>query len=151
MPFRICKTFSIESGHILSKHPGKCRFPHGHSRTVEIVLAADQLDANDMVCDFKVIKTALNDFIESWDHALCLNTEDPNFAFYQKTYGAKIIPFTHADPTSELMAKAIFDELNRTFWKAASKAAPDRPAATGLHIECVRITETSSSWAEYSE
>ncbi len=49
MPFRICKTFSIESGHILSKHPGKCRFPHGHSRTVEVVLTADHLDASDMV------------------------------------------------------------------------------------------------------
>jgi 6-pyruvoyltetrahydropterin/6-carboxytetrahydropterin synthase len=151
MPFRICKTFSIESGHILSKHPGKCRFPHGHSRTVEIVLAADRLDASDMVCDFKVIKTALNDFIDSWDHALCLNTDDPNFSFYQKTYGAKIIPFTQADPTSELMAKAVFDELKRKLGPAVDKSGPGDPTAAGLRIECVRITETSSSWAEYSE
>ena len=40
MPFRIGKSFVIESGHLLSKHPGKCRFPHGHSRRVEVVLAA---------------------------------------------------------------------------------------------------------------
>src|SRR5947209_8102903 len=35
MAFRICKTIEIENGHMLSKHPDKCRFPHGHSRRVE--------------------------------------------------------------------------------------------------------------------
>ena len=58
MPFRICKTFEIESGHMLSKHGGKCRFPHGHSRRIEVVLVADQLNAADMVCDFKALKMA---------------------------------------------------------------------------------------------
>ncbi|MGA3007780.1 MAG: 6-carboxytetrahydropterin synthase [Opitutaceae bacterium] len=150
MPYRICKTFVIESGHILSKHPGKCRFPHGHSRTVEIVLAADRLDASDMVCDFKVIKNALHEFLDSWDHALCLNTDDPNFTFYQKTYQAQIVPFAHADPTSEVMAKAVFDELKRKLAEASARSDPGLPAA-GVRIERVRITETSSSWAEYFE
>jgi 6-pyruvoyltetrahydropterin/6-carboxytetrahydropterin synthase len=145
MAFRICKTFTIESGHILSKHPGKCHFPHGHSRTVEVVLAANQLDENDMVCDFRVIKVALKDFLDSWDHALCLNTDDPNFAFYRKTYEARIIPFTHVDPTSEVMAKAVFDELKRKL------ADTPNVFAAGVRIERVRLTETSSSWAEYFE
>lgn len=56
MPYRICRIFEIENGHILSKHPEKCRFPHGHTRRVEIVFEADDLDANDMVCDFKVLR-----------------------------------------------------------------------------------------------
>ena len=59
MPYRIAKSFVVESGHMLSKHPGACRFPHGHSRTVEIVLVADTLDDRDMVVDFKAIKQAL--------------------------------------------------------------------------------------------
>ena len=37
MPYRICKTLEIENGHMLSKHPDKCRFPHGHTRKVELV------------------------------------------------------------------------------------------------------------------
>ena len=41
---------------MLSKHPDKCRFPHGHTRKVECVLVADTLDENEMVCDFKVVK-----------------------------------------------------------------------------------------------
>ena len=151
MPFRICKTFEIESGHVLSKHPEKCRFPHGHSRTVEVVLAADELDANDMVCDFQTIKAALSEFLETWDHALCLNTNDPNFAFYRQTYGDRIIPFAQTDPTSEVMARTIFLELKRRLAEAAG--SPDARALVppGARVERVRVTETSTSWAEYFE
>jgi 6-pyruvoyltetrahydropterin/6-carboxytetrahydropterin synthase len=148
MPYRICKSFEIESGHILSKHPGKCRFPHGHSRRIEVVLAADSLDANDMVCDFKAVKHALQVFLDSWDHALALNTDDPNFAFYQERHGARIIPFVHTDPTSEVMARTIFDQLNGALATVVRQGDFAIPA--GVRVERVRVTETSSSWAEYS-
>jgi len=148
MPYRICKTFEIESGHILSKHPGKCRFPHGHSRRVEVVLAADVLDANDMVCDFKAVKQALQVFLDGWDHALALNTDDPNFAFFQEKHGARLIAFAHTDPTTEVMAKTVFDELSRALAAAGRAGAYAIPA--GVRVERVRVTETSSSWAEYS-
>ena len=150
MPFRISKSFEIESGHILSKHPDKCRFPHGHSRLVEIVLSADRLDGNDMVCDFKALKEAMKEFLESWDHALCLNSSDKNLDFYRQAYGERIVTFPSTDPTSEVMAKAIFDEV-------ALRLVPGQPAApgayvipSGVRVERVRVTETSSSWAEYS-
>ena len=148
MPYRICKSFEIESGHILSKHPGKCRFPHGHSRRVEVVLAADGLDAHDMVCDFKAVKLTLQMFLDSWDHALALNTDDPNFTFFQEKYGARVIAFAHTDPTTEVMAKTVFDELNRAL--ATTGDTGDYAIPAGVRIERVRITETSSSWAEYS-
>lgn len=142
MPFRISKSFEIESGHLLSKHPDKCRYPHGHSRTVEVVLAADQLDANDMVCDFQTVKSALATFLEKWDHALCLNTADPNFEFYRRTYGERVIPFANTDPTTEVMAKTIFEELRRQLAGTVSPSV--------VRIERVRVTETSTTWAEYS-
>ena len=148
MPYRIGKTFEIESGHILSKHPGKCRFPHGHSRLVEVVLAADALDANDMVCDFKAVKLALQTFLDSWDHALALNTDDPNFAFFQEKHGARIVAFAHTDPTTEVMAHSVFDELVRAL--AAARRSGDFAIGAGVRVERVRVTETSSSWAEYS-
>lgn len=147
MPYRIGKIFEIESGHLLSKHPGKCRFPHGHSRRVEVVLAADALDANDMVCDFKAVKLALAAFLDTWDHALALNTDDPNFVFYQEKHGARIIPFTHTDPTTEVMARTVCDELNRALTVASRSGDFAIPA--GVRVERVRVTETSSSWAEF--
>jgi len=148
MTYRISKSFEIESGHILSKHPGKCRFPHGHSRRIEVVLAADALDANDMVCDFKAVKLALKTFLDSWDHALALNTDDPNFAFYQEKHGARLIPFVKTDPTSEIMAKTVFDEITRCL--ATTSREGDYAIPAGVRVERVRVTETSSSWAEYS-
>jgi 6-pyruvoyltetrahydropterin/6-carboxytetrahydropterin synthase len=151
MPFRICKTFEIESGHLLSKHPGNCRFPHGHSRTVEVVLAADRLDPNDMVCDFQAVKTAIGGFLESWDHALCLNTADPDFEFYRRTYGDRIIAFAGTDPTSEVMARTIFQELQRKLAAAASPAAGARRVPPGVKVVRVRVRETRTSWAEYYE
>ena len=75
MPYRVCKMIEIENGHMLSKHPDKCRFPHGHTRRVEIVLEADDLDSSGMVCDFKIVKTAIGDYLDGFDHALCMNTD----------------------------------------------------------------------------
>ena len=151
MPFRISKSFEIESGHLLTKHPDKCRFPHGHSRRVDIVLAADVLDSNDMVCDFKAVKAAMHAFLDAWDHAFCLNTDDPQFAFFQKTYGVNIIPFEKKDPTSEVMAKTIFDELKRRLAGTNGQPDPRYAVPPGVRVERVRVTETSSSWAEYTE
>jgi 6-pyruvoyltetrahydropterin/6-carboxytetrahydropterin synthase len=150
MPFRICKTFEIESGHMLSKHPEKCRFPHGHSRTVEVVLAADELDGNDMVCDFSVIKKALTPLVEAWDHALCINTQDPQYAYFRETYGDRVIPFDKIDPTTEVIARTVYEELKRRLAEAALDPTARPALSRAVRIERVRVTETSSSWAEYS-
>lgn len=151
MPFRICKSFEIESGHMLSKHPGKCRFPHGHSRRIDVVVVADQLNAADMVCDFKALKAALESLLESWDHALCLNTNDPQFAPLAQTYAPRVIPFPAADPTSEMMARAVFEEATRRLRQASAHEDPTLAIPRGVRVERVRVTETSSSWAEYFE
>jgi 6-pyruvoyltetrahydropterin/6-carboxytetrahydropterin synthase len=113
------------------------------------VLAADELDANDMVCDFRTIKAALAALMESWDHAFCINTNDPQFAFYRETYGDRIIPFDQMDPTSEAMARAVFDELERRLTGAIANRYPQASPAPKVRIERVRVTETSTSWAEY--
>ena len=142
MPFRIAKRFVVETGHLLSKHPGACRFPHGHSRTIEIVVSAAVLDANDMVCDFKALKAAAAGIVARYDHAFALNTADPQFPALRASYGERVIGFAGADPTSELLARAIFHAVRE------SMAATLRPE---VKLERVRVTETESSWAEYWE
>jgi 6-pyruvoyltetrahydropterin/6-carboxytetrahydropterin synthase len=150
MPYRIAKTLTFESGHLLSKHKGRCRFPHGHSRTVEVVLAADRLDANDMVCDFKAVKRALESFLDRWDHALCLNTADPGCALLKEAYGERVITFTDTDPTTEVMARTIFDTLRLTLAEEGGNPRAEYPIPPGVRLERVRVSETATSWAEYS-
>jgi 6-pyruvoyltetrahydropterin/6-carboxytetrahydropterin synthase len=149
MPYRICKSLEIENGHMLSKHPDKCRFPHGHSRKVEFVIEADELDANEMVCDFKIIREAIGDWLDSFDHALCMNTADPAYEDFKSRYGERVIGFENQDPTTELMARAIFDHTRKALEAYAKQSANRYHLRSEVRLVKVRLWETSSSWAEY--
>ena len=151
MPYRICRTFEIENGHMLSKHPDKCRFPHGHSRKVEFILESDSLDQNEMVCDFKVLKEAMTEFLDTLDHSLAMNTNDPMFAALREAYGERIIPFENRDPTTEVMAKTIFHICQTRLAEYAQKKDKRYPLAAGVRLRSIKLWETSHSWAEYSE
>jgi 6-pyruvoyltetrahydropterin/6-carboxytetrahydropterin synthase len=151
MPYRICKCFEIESGHMLTKHPDKCAFPHGHTRKVEFVLEADELDDNEMVCDFKIIKQIMCDFLETLDHSMCINTNDPKYAAFKSFYGDRVIGFEATDPTTEVMAKTIFDHFRGKLAQYARLPAQHYPLREHLRVVKVRLWETSTSWAEYWE
>jgi 6-pyruvoyltetrahydropterin/6-carboxytetrahydropterin synthase len=151
--YRICKSFEVESGHLLSKHPERCKFPHGHTRRVEIVLEAEALDANDMVVDFKALKLAVADFIDRYDHALCVNADDPLYPHLLARYGdgARIIPYRGEDPTSEVMAREIFcfaAEKLKGGTVLRSESGTEYHLPDTLRVARVRIWETTSSWAE---
>lgn len=136
---------------MLSKHPEKCRFPHGHSRRVEFVLEAATLDANDMVCDFKLIKELMGEFLDGYDHALCMNTEDAQYAALKAVYGERIIGFTAIDPTTEVMAEAIYRHFQGRLAERLAEAGAQYKLRPAVRVVSVRLWETSSSWAEYSE
>ena len=149
--YRICKTIELESGHLLSKHPGSCQFPHGHTRSVELVFAAETLDDHDMVMDFKAIKEMMGEFLQRFDHALCMNTQDEHFADFRRIYGERIIPFEQQDPTSEAMAYTVFRFAQNALRNAAQGIGTSYPVRECVRLERVRVWETSSSWAEYGE
>jgi 6-pyruvoyltetrahydropterin/6-carboxytetrahydropterin synthase len=150
MPYRICKSIEVENGHMLSKHPDKCQFPHGHTRKVEIVMESAELDENEMVCDFKIIKTALGDWLDTFDHAMCMNTDDPAYADFKARYGDRVIGFEHQDPTTELMAKTIFDHATLALRDYSASPGVRYPLRPDVRLISVRVWETSSSWAEFS-
>lgn len=151
MPYRICKTIDIENGHMLSKHPDKCRFPHGHTRKVEFVLEADQLDGSEMVCDFKVVKETMETYLDTLDHALCMNTDDPGYEEFKERYGERVIGFPSQDPTTEVMARVIFETFRDRLAAYAEDDESGYPLRKQVKVVKVRVWETASSWAEYSE
>jgi len=151
MAYRICKQIVVESGHMLAKHPDKCQFPHGHTRRVEFVLEADDLDASDMVCDFKVITTAVQELVQSFDHSMCMNTDDPKYAQFKEAYGDRVIGFDHTDPTTEVIARTIFDACKARLVLYAQDKTKPFPLRDHVRLVRVRVWETETSWAEYAE
>lgn len=151
MAFRICRIFEIENGHMLSKHPDKCQFPHGHSRRVECVLEAPDLDAREMVCDFKVLKLILSDYLDRYDHAMCMNTDDPAYAEFKERYGDRVIGYESEDPTTEILARDIYQHLKQALRDYSTNPAEPFPLRDTVEVASIKVWETSSSWAEYSE
>jgi len=147
--FRICKSLEIENGHMLSKHPDKCRFPHGHTRRVEFVLEAEDLDQNEMVCDFKIIKDAIGEWLDTFDHAMCMNTSDPAYTEFKRLYGERVIGFENQDPTTEVMARTIFDYAAAALTVYAARSESRYLLSPHVRLVRVRLWETTSSWAEY--
>ena len=151
--YRICKTFTVESGHMLSKHAERCRFPHGHTRQIEIVVSSEFLDSNDMVLDFKALKLAVAEYIERLDHAMAVNSNDPMLDAIRQVHPDSLIIFENTDPTTEVIAKDLFDYvscvLKRGFIGESTSGNSYSIGAGQVELDRIRVWETPSSWAEY--
>ena len=152
MIYRVCKSFEIENGHMLSKHPGRCKLPHGHSRRVDLVISSDHLDKNDMVCDFKALKLAVEDYLDQYDHALMVNSQDEFLKSLPVQYQTRLIVLDNEDPTTEVLARRIYEYVAAQISASGEYTDTNGNAYSlpnHLVLERVRVTETSSSWAEY--
>lgn len=147
--FRLCRRFTVESGHMLSRHPERCRFPHGHTRTVEVVVAGERLNEDGMLVDFKALKRAVAAHIERYDHAMAVNSQDPALPFLRETYpDDAIIVFENEEPTTEAMAREIYEHVAGVFARGFQDGPYQIPAGEA-RVERVRVWETPNSWAEY--
>lgn len=94
------KTFMyFSSAHNLRNYNGNCENLHGHNWKVEAILQGEFLDETGMLVDFKILKKSLKDILDRLDHK----------------YLNDIGHFKTVNPTSENMAKYIFDELKKDF------------------------------------
>jgi 6-pyruvoyltetrahydropterin/6-carboxytetrahydropterin synthase len=154
MKYRICKVFTVESGHMLSKHSERCRFPHGHTRRIEIIVSSERLDSSDMVLDFKALKLAVGEYIERLDHAMAVNSNDPMLEAIKAVHPESLIVFEGQDPTTEVMARDLFSFVALTLangFVGQSSAGTTYAIPPGsVELERVRVWETPDSWAEFS-
>jgi len=152
MMYRVCKSFHVESGHMLSKHRGLCRYPHGHSRRVDVVLAAETLDDGGMVCDFKALKLALKPLMDRLDHAMMVNSADELIRPLLSGPLAERIVVIDEEPTTEVMARLVYKHLEAELLAARpyrDERGVEYVLRAGVTLERVRISETETSWAEY--
>ena len=94
--YRVAITREFSSAHSLREYMGKCEALHGHNWKVEIVAESETLDRLGMVLDFTILKAKASEVLEPLDHAH-LN---------------ELAPFDTINPSSENLAKYIFDEMS---------------------------------------
>lgn len=118
---------SIETGfasaHQLRGYKGKCEKMHGHNWKVQISVIAERLNEIDLAIDFHDLKKIANEVVAPLDHAF-LN---------------EIFPFTEKNPSSENIAKWIYDSLK--------KRIPDEQ----VRISSVTVWESDTASASYYE
>ena len=92
---------SIEVGfaaaHQLRGYKGKCENLHGHNWRVQVSVSAERLNELDIAIDFHDLKKIAQEVVAPLDHAF-LND---------------VFPFTEKNPSSENIAKWIFDSLKK--------------------------------------
>ena len=140
--YRIRKKFRFESAHFLDgAYSKECMNIHGHSYVMEVFLATPVLDSNKMVLDFKQLKEAVQGLIDDWDHGLLVSDELYNELM--QSFGSFHIVKFGANPTAEMMAQKAY--------KYIQGKLPTGFFLDGGQLEKIRIHETETGYAEYSE
>jgi len=117
------------------------------------VLRAASLDANDMVCDYKVVKELARRELDRFDHAMVLAADDP-LAPSLQAFAERLVLLDEGDATTEVIARYLYRRLDAAFrqgGEVVTQAGARYTVPQGVRVERVRVWETSSSWAEYSE
>jgi 6-pyruvoyltetrahydropterin/6-carboxytetrahydropterin synthase len=87
----------FSSAHRLRQYTGECERLHGHNWNVRVSIVSEKLNDLGMVIDFKELKGRANTLVDKFDHQ----------------YLNEVPPFTELNPTTENIARYIFDELSK--------------------------------------
>jgi len=93
--YEVSKQVEFSAAHQVRESGGACERVHGHNWRVVAAVRAAALDEVGMVIDFKDLKRALHAVVDPLDHVLL----------------SEVAPFDERNPTSENLARYIFDEL----------------------------------------
>ncbi len=121
--FELMVDTTFAAAHRLRGYKGKCEQMHGHNWKVQAHVVAENLNDIDIAIDFHDLKELLDEVITPLDHSF-LND---------------IFPFTEKNPSSENIAKWIYDSLN--------KKLPDEH----VQVSAVTVWESETAAATYYE
>jgi 6-pyruvoyltetrahydropterin/6-carboxytetrahydropterin synthase len=130
----IYKEVQIDTSHRLLYYAGKCANLHGHRWKVEIWIEGVPDPATQILIDYSMIKR----IVDKYDHQIILNQDDP---MVPRIREFNPVITTSGDPTSELMASIIRDDLY----------AYCREQGIEATVTKIRIWESPTAFAELSE
>lgn len=113
---------SFSAAHLLKEIGGKCEELHGHNFLVEVSVAAESLNSEDLLIDFRLVKGWTNDVLELLDHK----------------YLNELEYFKNINPSSEQIARFLYDRISEK----------SRPAK--ITLSRVTVWESENSRVSYS-
>lgn len=116
----IKKTFS--AAHRISEIGGKCEALHGHNFLVEVAVAADSLNSEGLVVDFRLLKQWTAEVLDHLDHKFLNELEY----------------FKMRSPSSEQIARYLYERI------------AERMGQGNLRLSRVTVWESDHSAATYS-
>jgi 6-pyruvoyltetrahydropterin/6-carboxytetrahydropterin synthase len=121
--FELMVETSFSSAHRLRGYGGECEKLHGHNWKVQVHVMAEKLNDIDIAIDFHELKELTDEVVAPLDHCF-LND---------------IFPFTEKNPSSENIAKWIYDSLRK-------KINDDN-----IHLSAITVWESETTSATYFE
>ncbi|HUH78569.1 MAG TPA: 6-carboxytetrahydropterin synthase [Methanoregula sp.] len=134
MKVGIYKEVQVDASHRLLHYKGKCASLHGHRWKVEVWVEGEADARTGILIDY----VALREIIGKYDHQIILNRDDPMVPCIEKFQHVITTP---GDPTSELMAAQIRDEI-REYCRSHGIAAT---------VPKIRVWESPTAFAELAE
>lgn len=110
---------SFSAAHNLKNYRGKCEHLHGHNWTVEAVFSYSSLDKDGLAIDFRIAKRVLKRVIEKLDHSYLNDSK-----FFKKI-----------NPTSENIAKFIYDAMKKTIKDLKSISVWENENSCAIYME----------------
>ncbi|OOS02236.1 6-pyruvoyltetrahydropterin/6-carboxytetrahydropterin synthase [Moraxella cuniculi DSM 21768] len=142
---RIRKLFKFENAHIVRNcSSNRCKYSiHGHSYQVELILQANRLDHGQMVYDFGLLKSAIKDIIDSFDHAITFwQKDDPEYIAACKNFSARWVAMP-VSPSAEQFSRVIF------FWAdAILQQTQMQNGESDVMVYSVIVHETATGYAQ---
>lgn len=121
--FELVVETCFSAAHQLRGYKGECEKLHGHNWKVQVHVIAERLNEIDIAIDFHELEDLADEVIAPLDHGF-LND---------------IFPFTEKNPSSENIAKWIYDSLKKKLNDG------------NIHLSAVTVWESETTSATYFE
>lgn len=113
---------SFSAAHLLKEIGGKCEELHGHNFLVEVSVAAESLNSEDILIDFRLVKGWTDEVLEQLDHKYLNELED----------------FKNINPSSEMLAHFLYDKIS------------EKARQAKITLSRVTVWESDNSRVSYS-
>lgn len=120
--FEVTIKKSFSAAHLLKEIGGKCEELHGHNFLVEVSVAAESLNSEDLLIDFRVLKQWTYEVLEQLDHK----------------YLNEVNHFKNINPSSEQLARFLYDRIS------------DKLRQANVTLSRVTVWESENSRVSYS-